>query len=68
MERTLKLTIHLNKQNSIFVDVDEPTTGESSRIVVPWDNFYKNPKFNERMGNEVWWWIYEWMIQMEEEK
>ena len=68
MERNLNLAIHLNKRNGISVDVDEPETGESSRIVVPLERVGHNPKFNERMGNEIWWWIYEWIIQMDEEE
>lgn len=67
MEKHLNLTISLGKWNDVSVDVDEPETGESSRIVVPHGYLASNPEFNERIGNEIWWWINEWMIQLEEE-
>lgn len=68
MEKHLNLTISLGKWNDVSVDVDEPETGESSRIVVTQGYPANNPEFNERIGNEIWWWICEWMIQLEEEE
>ena len=68
MERTLTLTIALdNYDKTIFADVLEPESGESSRIVTPFSPD-EHPEFNERIGNEIYSWITLWADEMEENK
>ena len=67
MERTLNLTIYLDDYNkNVTVDVREPESGESGRIVTPFSPD-EHPEFNERIGNEIYSWITLWADEMEEE-
>lgn len=66
MERTLNLTIYLDDYNKyVTVDFQEPESGESSRIVVPFSPD-KHPELNERIGNEIYSWITLWADEMDD--
>lgn len=63
-ERTIKtLTLTLKttgRFDELTVDFLEPESGEESRITVPYSPD-EHPEFNERIGNEIYWWVNEYM-------
>lgn len=61
-ERTIKtLTVILSMNDStVTAEFYEPDTGDSSRVVVPYSPD-EHSEFNDRVGNELYWWIDEYV-------
>lgn len=59
--KTMTLTLSTTGQfDELTVNFLEPESGEESRITVPYHPD-KHPEFNERIGNEIYWWVNEYM-------
>ena len=61
-ERTVKtLTVVLSKSNdTVTATFYEPDTGDVSRVITPYSPD-EHQEFNERVGNELYWWIDEYV-------
>lgn len=61
-ERSIKtLTVFLSMNNdTITATFYEPDTGDTSRVIVPYSPD-EHPEFNERVGNELYWWVDEYV-------
>lgn len=66
-QRTIKtLTVILSTNGQeITAEFYEPDTGDSSRVVVPYSPDC-HPEFDDRVGNELYFWINEFMRDQEQ--
>ena len=62
MERTIKtLTVILSKdEDNVTATFYDPGTGNASKIIAPYSPD-EHHEFNERVGNELYWWIDEYV-------
>ena len=67
MERHLDLTIRLDPDGDVEVDVYEPESGECSQIQYPFSPD-EHPEFNESIGEEIYSWLKLWADEMEDEE
>jgi len=59
--KTLTLTLSTTGQfDELTVNFIDGESGDTSRITVPYSP-EEHPEFNERVGNEIYWWVNEYM-------
>jgi len=66
MQRTLELTIRLNK-DTFEVDVYEPETGDVKQMQFEYSPD-EHPEFDVQLGNEIYSWISMWIDAEEGEE